>query len=105
MCQTRLSERLVQCKLTWTSWYYSQISRPISQNYINNLHINWSGVQVEGEGLLHQLNLCKQITIGQSFILGQPWVKIKILLDKTFILKEEAASQSFLSVMPAIVNI
>ena len=22
MCQTRLSERLVQCKLMWTSWYY-----------------------------------------------------------------------------------
>merc|ERR1712004_560407 len=62
-------------------------------------------VQVEGEGLLHQLNLFKQITIGQSFILGQPWVKIKILFDKTFILKGEAASLSFLSVMPAIVNI
>merc|ERR1712203_181803 len=57
------------------------------------------------EGLLHQLNLCKQITIGQSFILGQPWVKIKILFVKTFILKGEAASLSFLSVMPAIVNI
>ena len=65
----------------------------------------YPGVQVEGEGLLHQLNLCKQITIGQSFILGQPWVKIKILFDKTFILKGEAASQSFLSVMPANVNI
>ena len=70
-----------------------------------HLHINWSGVQVEGKGLLHQLNLCKLITIGQSFILGQPWVKIKILFDKTFILKGEAASLSFLSVMPAIVNI
>ena len=77
----------------------------MSQNYSNNLHINGSGVQVEREGLLHQLNLFKLITIGQSFILGQPWVKIKILFDKTFILKGEAASLSFLSVMPAIVNI
>ena len=38
---------------------HTHISRPISQNYSNNLDINWSGVQVEGEGLLHQLNLFK----------------------------------------------
>ena len=34
----------------------------------------YPGVQVEGEGLLHQLDTCLTTTFGPSFILGQPWV-------------------------------
>ena len=63
--------------------FSSNVKYPIGKNFIvSNSGIggkliwvlkNWSGVQIEGEGLLHQLNMFKQITFGAII---HPWAAL-----------------------------